>query len=661
MKQIKIPKSNVKEYHLVIDDYSGGSNTIISEARLGKKDSNKKYAVEATNIQQAQDGVWETRGGTDYYGAAISGASTIDGATEFVTSTGDREIIAVGGGKVWKSDDDGSTWSEITGATFTSGYRPYFMQFGDKLWISNAYDSLAVYDGTNLNDYTAISDPDTAPTLTRGTGLSTGSYTYYLRYTANNNVGNTNPSPALTITVDQPREQWTIADDEYIDYTITAVDGADSYDLWLGDVSGKEYYLGSTTTLTFRDQGDSVNVYREAPDDNTTSAPKFGTMELSGNRLWTTNDPSKEFRVYGTGTGQYLGYFSPFYGGFYIDLEKGGRFKPVSVVHYRTGKGDPIVTVLCTSPDGRGTIFQVELSSLTIGDTTFTVPVAYKLVGSIGADAPASVVKLLDNVGFMNKKGVYFLRNKQQMFNILSTDDMTAPIRDKFASLNESKITDACGYYAPPRLYFSASIGDKNDVTFVYDMERNNWTWGWNIGFKQFFEFTNSNNKTKLLTVPTSGNRLVEVSVNYLSDLGSAFLTQYLSPLIPINPKDHREQAKVQETIFELGNLRGTINVSLLGKTKSGDVTILATDTISSTVSNTGWGDDAFSDIQFSDTSNAPSTFAQSSKKKRLRVNKKVYATQYKVSSNNTDTYWQLLSIQSNGFRLPGRSPSTWN
>ncbi len=662
MRANRLPTSKINRYELVIDDYSGGSNTVISEARLGKKKSNNKYAVEATNLQQCQDGIWETRSGTGNFGVAISGASSLDGGIEYIDSDDTRHILIIGGGKLWDSTDDGATWSEISGATFASGYRPYFLQIKNQMWISNANDALAYFDGTNLNTFSAIADPVSAPTLSRGSGLTTGTYTYYVRYTANNDVGYTNPSPALTVTADKPREQWDIASSEYIDYTIPgAISDADSYDWWLGDVSGQEYHLGSSTELTFRDQGDSVNPYSETPDDNTTAAPTFGPMEMSGNRLWATKDPTNKWRVYGTGTGQYLGYFSPFYGGFWIDIEKGGRYKPISVVHYRTGKGDPIITVLCSSPDGLGTIFQVELSSLSVGDVTFTVPIAYKLVGSIGADAPASVTKFMDNVGFLNKKGVFFLRNKEQMFNVLATDDMTAPIRNQFQSLNESYIANACGYYSPPRLIFSATTGTVNDKTFIFDLEHRNWAWAWNIGFKQFFEYTDSNDNTHLLGIPTSGNRLVEISENYLSDLGQPYLAQYLSPLIPVNPDDPREQAKIQEVIFEIGNLLGDVDVAILGKTKSGDVTVAATDTVASTMSSTGWGDNAFSDLVFSDTANAPTTFAQSSRRKRLRVNKKFYATQYRVKSNSTDTYWQLLSIQANGFRLPGRSPSNWS
>lgn len=662
MKTIRLPSSKVQEFKPVLDDFSGGTNTVISEARLGKNPTNSKYAVESVNLQQCQDGIWETRPGLSYFGATVGSATSLDGASEYIASDDTRHLIVVGGGKVWKSINDGATWTELTGATFTAGYQVFFLQFKSQLWIANAHDPLAYYSGgSTLATYTALTDPASAPSLSRGSGLSTGSYTYYLRYTANNSIGYTNPSPALTVTSNYPRESWSTLTDGYIDYTLPAVTDAESYDLWLGDVSGQEYFLGSTATTTFRDTGLPVNIYRETPDDNTTGAPKFGPMELSGNRLWATKDVENPWRVYGTGTGQYLGYFSPFYGGFWMDLEKGGRYKPVGISHYRTGKGDPIITIFCSSPDGQGTTFQVELSSLTVGDVTFIVPVAYKLVGSTGSDASASVTKFLDNVGFINKKGVNFLRNKEQMFNILATDDMTGPVRNMFESLNESLIEKACGFYSPPRLMFSAAVGSENDIMFIFDLERRNWSWSWNVGFKQFFEYTDTAEKTRLLAIPATGTKLVEISSSYLSDFGEGFRQQYLSPLIPVDPKDHRMQAKIKEAIFELGNLIGTVSVAVLGKKKTREVSVLATDTLSSTSSSTGWGDDAWSTMQFSDTESTPTTFSQSSKKKRLRVNKKVYAYQYRVSSSAANTYWQLLSIQANGFKLPGNSPSAWD
>lgn len=653
---------NPGEWKHNLDTFNGGSMTVISDARLGKKASNTRYAVESTNIMQYEDGIWGPRPGTTYYGKEIPGVGGILHLAEYTKVDKTRELIAIcDDGKGYKSDNNGKTWTEVTGATWTLGDEFVSIQFKNQLWISNGEDPVAFYDGSTFSTFSEEDDPDQALTLTRGAGLSAGDYKYYVRFTINNTVGWTNPSPVLEVTADKPREQWDKASDEYIDYEIPAgFAGKESYDIWLGDVSGKEYLLGSTKELTFRDSGQPVNSFQEAPDDNITAAPLVSSMELSGNRMWATKDKNNPWRVYGTGTSQYLGYFSPFYGGFWVDLERGGKFYPVAVVHYRTGKGDPIATVLCSSADGTGTIFQIELSNITVGDVNIIVPVAYKIVGSVGTDAVGSVTKFGDNVAFLNKKGVNFLRNKAQLFNVLATDDMTAPFRDKFESLNRAQIHKAVGYFSAPRLLFSVPMGTDNDMTFVWDDERRNWTWAWTIGFKQFMEYTDTSGITHLLGIRKNDSKIIEISQNALADLGGPMFCQYVSPLIPIDANDHRVQARVKESIFEVGEVRGSLNVAVLGRTKKTDIKSVGNKTISSTFSNSGVGDDLASDMLASDTMDLPTIFSSSSVKKTVRPRKKVYAIKYRVTSNGVGNDWRLLSIQSSGPYIFKKSPSLW-
>lgn len=635
--------------------------TIISDARLGKRSSNHRYAVEATNLMQYEDGVWGPRPGTTYYGKAIPGVGGIVHLAEYTKLDKTRELVALAtDGKGYKSTNNGQTWTEVLGATWDPTGQVISLQFKSQLWISNGIDPLVYYDGSVFVPFTPIADPINAPSFTLGSGLSAGAYKYYVRYTANNSVGYTNPSPAVEIAVDKPRETWDRDAGEYVDIEIDAVGSAESYDIWLGESENNVSHLGSTIELTFRDFGQPTNSFREAPDDNITGAPKVASMELSGSRMWATKDVDNPWRVYGTGTSQYLGYFSPFYGGFWADLERGGKYYPIAVVHYRTGRGDPIATVLCSSADGSGTIFQIELQNITIGDVSITVPVAYKLVGSVGSDAVGSIVKFGDNIAFLNKKGAYFLRNKEQMFNVLSTDDMTAPFRNMFESLNGASIHKAIGYYWAPRLMFSVPIGDENDLTFVWDDERRNWTWAWNIGFRQIMEYTDTGGVTHLLAVRNSDSQVIEISSNVLSDLGQSMFCQYVSPLIPIDASDHRVQARVRETIFEMGEVRGSVNAAVLGRTRKADIAAVGGKTISSTYSNSGVGDNLWSDMLFSDTGDLPKTFSSSSVKKVIRPRKRLYAIKYRVTSNGVGNDWRLYSIQSHGSYVFKKSPSQW-
>ena len=647
-----------KKFLIKIDKFNGGTATLINPARLPTR-----FAVESENLIQDQDGIWRTRPGTDYYGNAISGISSFDGATEYVKNDGTREIIAIGGGSVYKSGDDGDSWTLVSGATFTSGYKITFLQINNLLYISNGYDYLAVYDGSSLSTYSSLSTPS-GLSGTRGSGLSSGSYNNYYRVVAVNSIGVTLPSASVNVTTDKDRDYWseTPSDNEKITLSWTAVSGATGYQIYWGRHDQEETLIGLSSTNSFVDEGEQIsphNPYIETPNDNTTAAPKFKSMDLSGNIIWATNDPNNEYRVYWSGGGQYLGSFSPFYGGGWVDCEPGGKNKTKSVVHYRTGKGEPIATVLASSGDGKGVTFQIQLTSVSVGDTSITVPVVYKLVGSIGTDAPYATTKVADNVFFLNKRGIYALRNKEQMFNVLSTDNLIQPIRDKFESINQSKIGEAVGYYRYPRVYFSLANGSENDITIFFDTERRNWSWKWTIGFSGFFEHTDTNGRTHFLAIPTSGNRLVEISDNFTGDFGQPFYQSYISPLVPID-KDLTTMAKIRNAIYELGHFSGSVKLEIIGIKADKEVSTLATKTVSSTIGTSGIGADLFSDFLFSDTNGTPTTFTYSTIKKKLNVGKKIYGIQFKVYTTN-EAYFELLSIQAKGFLIHKRPPSQWN
>jgi hypothetical protein len=652
--------SKRKDTLLTLDKFNGGSNSLVDEARM-----DPKFAVQSLNLIQVQDSIWKTRWGFNYYGVAIDGESSIDGATEYIKSDGTRELIAIGGttGGIFKSTDNGASWSQIGATTLTAGKTPFFLQIRSYLYIANGEDLLCYYDGSDIQTYSAINPPAWGGTpLTRGAGLSAGSYTLYYQVTALNSVGETVGNEEQSITVDKKRDSWdTTADDEYVDLDWDAVEGATRYNVYFSDETGHEIFLASVVETAYRDDGSSQpNEYIEIPDDNTTAAPKFTHMESSGNRMWATGDPDNPFRVYASGVGQYLGYFSPFYGGMWVDLEKGGRERPQAVTHYRTGKGDPIATVLCSSPEGSGSIWQIEMTAITVSDVTFSVPITYKIVGSIGTDAPLSVVKARDNIGFGNKKGFFFLRNKEQLFNVLSTDEASQMIRPNWRSLNGSVISKMCAYYYDGKVFISVPEGSSNDLICIIDLERNNWNWKWTRGVKRFFEYTDDGGKSHFLAIPTTGGRLWEISENYTgSDFGGAFYQGYISPLIPVS-KDKTGVLKTKHAIVELGRPRGSLTYEVLGIEAKKGFSSLGSKTISDSVSNMGFSWDRFSTIRFSTTSGTPSTYTQATVKKALKLRKRVYAIQHKVYSTSTNTDFSLLSFQVKGRLLPKKVPSTW-
>jgi hypothetical protein len=650
--------SKGNEWNVILDKFNGGTSTLLDEARIGLN-----QAKETINLIQVQDGLWKPRWGSAYYGQAISGESSILGSKEFIKSDGTRELIAIGGttGKFFKSIDGGA-WSEISGAVFSITRKPFFLQINNYLYITNGYDPLTRYNGSSLTQYTQISAPG-GVSLTRGSGLSAGSYNLYYQITAINSIGETVGSIEQTITVNKDRDSWLGAtSNEYVDISWSAVTGATRYQVYFSTESGQETLLDSTNTTSYRDDNVTTpNPYVFVPQDNTTGAPKFSQMELSGNRIWATKDPQNKYRVYFSGVGQYIGYFSAYYGGGWVDLEKGGRETPQYVGHYRTGKGDSAATVLCSTPEGIGAIWQITLEAVTIGDSTFTVPIPVKIVGTIGADAPYAVVKAGDNLIFNNKRGVFSLGNKENISNVLATNELSGPIRPSYRGLNLSKIENFSGYWYDAKIFFSLTEGSgENDCIVIYDMERKNWNYKWTIGVKQFTEYTDSSGNTHFLGIPSNGGQLIEMSENISGDLGQSFRTSFISGLIPIS-RNKKIFAKVKEALIEIGRPRGTVNFEVLGIEKKKGFSSLGSKVITDSVSTIDFCNELFDDYAFDEDRSVPKSFSQASVKKRLRVRKLLNAIQFHVYSDTADTDYTILSIMAEGRVIPTRAPSDWN
>ena len=644
-------KTRRKKLTMEIKNFIGGSNRLLDEARVRPNE-----AVTAKNLIQVQDGLWKPRWGTDYYGADIT--EDIDGAAEYVTSTATTELIIIAGGKAYKSTDGGS-WSELSGATFTTGEQCYFMQIAGYLYIANGTDALARYNGTSLSTYTELSAPANL-SASLASGLSSGSYTYYGQVTALNDVGETVGSTEASITVNKKRDSWTAGSD-ILNWSWDAVTSANRYQLYVSDETGDENLLTSTTDTNFDDDGSlDINTYVEPPLQNTTGAPKFKSMAISNNRVWATNDPDEKYKVYFSGTGQYIGNFSDFYGGGWINLEKGGREMPTKILHYQSGTGEGKATVLARTPEGRGAVWQLDITSATVGDTSFSIPSAAKVVGSFGTDSILGAVQTDNDILFPNKRGMYSLGPEKNYYGILRTNELTSRIRPYWRALNGSQLPNICSYFYDSKVFISVPITSAgNNRIIIYDTERRNWTVDWTIGAKQFLEYTDTDGTTHLLYVPLSGSKLIEISEYIAGDLGEAFSTEYKSGRMPVS-KLWKDFIKVNKVFIKLGNPRGTINFEISGTEKNKPFESIAVKTISPAASNTGMGYDLMGDVQMGDSEATPNTFADSSDPRFAKIRKKMRDIQLRVYSDTYDTDYILQGFIIEGRQISTTPPSSW-
>lgn len=653
-------------YEEVFKNFGDGVISVLGEARL------PKTAVKrAKNLLQVEDNIFATRPGSHEYGEVFTGP--IAGGCEFVKDNGDgtttQYILIIDNG-VPKYSQDGGSWTTITGVTFDPDAPMCFLQLREQVLMANAVDPFSFLDIATMDifQFSGIATPST-PSLTLGSGLAAGSYNAYYQISAVNEVGETVASAEADISVNARRDDWSGITNANVKLTWPAVTGALRYNIFYADQTGFCVYLDSieaTASPEYTDNGTvAVNDFIESPVSDTTSGPKFGQMRLSGNRVWSTGDPEHPQRSYWMGTGAYSKSISPFFGGGYVDIEKGGRERPRVVVHYRDGRGTPLATVLTSDPDGNGSTCHIELITQAIGDTQITIPAVYKVLGSVGTTSPLGVIESKNNIYFPTVKGFYSLGSKPQLLNVLTTDEVSANIRPDIKAIKVTAMDKICGIEWDGKLLWSVAYNSEvNNRIFVLDLEKRNWNpEGFDFGAKQFFMYTDNDGVSHLLCVPVVGNKLIEISDRFVDDNGKPIETHLQLGITHVSA-DHIQFAHIDRVYVELGRPRGLINVSISGAERSLEFHRIVSKAISGFVGTSdvaaGFSTYGFSSRFFSYSARAATAFALSSVKKWVKVNKLLNNYQIDITSNSLNTYYAVNQIIVVGRFVPTSPPSRW-
>lgn len=661
---LKLPTKIPTLAYQTLGNWKMGVITLIDKSRVPTN-----ALIEAKNCFLREDGIPSPRPGVDWYGTAPS-SSAIDGGFLYYTDAGVPHLIVVAGGTVYRSTNDGTSWSTCSGATLTSGSKVYAVQDHSYLYLTNKADNIVRYDGTTtLVTYTALTSP-AAPTIVE-TGLVGTGYNHYYKATAVNTVGFTVASAASAVVQSAlNRSNWSAATNNAA-LTIAATAGASRYDLYVSEDNVDYFYLDTVIpatvggAATYMDDGSApVQTNILAPVDNTTQGPIIQRLEQIGTRLWGVNDLNNPWRVWFSGSGQYAGYFSSAYDGGYIDLMKGSQYRPVRVVDYRDGKGTPYATVWMKSPDGRGCIWQISLETLTVGTITFTAPNAFRLPGSRGTDAPESVVNVLNDYVFYNSQAFYNLGNQRNMpVPVLSTDESSANIRPTVRGIDPVAASGICSIYFEARIYFSVPYGSStNNTTTVYDTEQKAWLpEAFTIGFERFLQYPDTAGSRHLLAWKPGDTRLSQISDSIKGDYGQAFAVSLTTGLYPTT-KNRFDFMFEEEAEVEFSQPQGSIVVELIGIERTAGYGTIKSETITAAYTTTNTGHDTFlhDSSEHDLTAGTIATLSESSVKRYFTVQKELNAYQWHVSCYSADAYFLLRTLQLSGRSTNAGKPRAW-
>lgn len=651
--------SSPSPQYLTLENFKRGVITLIDKSRIPRNG-----LEEADNLFLYEDGQPGPRPGVNWYGSALPNGEAVDGY-DYFDFEGVIHLVATGGGIVYRSVDDGLNWTVCTGATPTAGIDMNMNQNGSLLYLTNGVDNIVLYDGTTtLQTYTALTTPVAPTVVETGSGLTSGTaYQYYYKCAAVNTVGFSVASVASTvIQTGIPRESWAPGTN-YATLTLPALQATQTrYDVFVSEDNLNYYYLGSTATITFVDDGTwVVSPSTLAPTGNTTQGEKYAELKNVGSRMYGVRNPDHRYRIGFTGAGTYAGSFSPAYDGGYLDWQIGGKFIPVQVEDYRNGKGDPLATIWCKSADGQGCVLQMSLDTLTIGDVSITVPSAYKLPGSRGTPSHGSVVNVLNDYMFYNQQAFYNLGSRAQYLNLLSTDESSANIRPTVRRITATAEDKICSVYFDARVYFSVPYGSStNNFTAVYDTERKAWLpKAFTLGFKKFLRYTDTLGAHRLLALKPGDNRLSEIGTNIQGDYGLPFQTSLLTGLYS-TVKNRFEFQFTEEGEVEFSNPQGTINVELIGIERSRGFRSLSTNPVTSTTTQTGWDSFLWDTTLWDDTTNVVDPFSESSVKRYFLVQKELNALQWHITTDSIDGKYVLRTLQTWGTETNAGKPRSW-
>jgi hypothetical protein len=654
------PTSFPKPDYLTCGNFKRGVITLIDKSRLPLD-----ALAELTNGWLVEDGQPSLRPGIGWFGTASPNSAAIDGY-DYFDFGGVIHLVIAAGGNIYRSTDNGITWTICSGGTTTSGVEVNFNQYNSYLYITTgaSADNILRYDGTTtLQVYSSLTTP-AAPTAT-ATGAGT-TYTYYYKISAVNQIGFSSASAKLTVQHGTPRSAWDKTSN-YMTLTLPAYQTNQTrYDIYFSEDDLNYYYLDSITTpnTSYKDDGTAVVIpSTTAPTTNTTTGPKVAELTNVGSRMYGVRDYNNRYRIWFTSGSAPYGTFSSGYDGGYLDWQPGGKFFPVHVEDYRDGKGSPVATIWCNSADGQGCIIQMSLETLTVGSISITVPSAYRLPGSRGTPSPHSVVNVLNDYVFYNSQAFYNLGSRPQLLQILSTDETSANIRPTVRTISHSAEAGICAVYYYAKVYISVPYNSgTNNYTIVYDTERKAWLpTAFDKGFKKFLRYTDTSGSQHLLGLKPGDNRLSEISEGIQGDYGVAFNHNLLTGLYPLT-KNRFDFQFVEELQWEFSNPQGSLFVELFGYERSkGFKSIkLAPVSVSGTVTNAGWDTEAWDTHVWDDTSVVPTVVSESSVKRYTPVQAELNSAQFHVYSSSLDTRYVLRTLQTWGTPTDGGHPASW-
>lgn len=612
-----------------------------------------------TNMEVIQDSIVRPRPPLIRYGTQA--ANTIIGRMK-VRYDGMRKQFfmqnVAGVGKLYSQTDGGSF--TLLGGAYDDEAWAMGVQAKDKVYIFNEVDKLSYVDlsDDSVNVYTALTTPSISSVVYTGTA---GTTTHYYRVSANNSVGESIASAVSSDNLAKDRDSW-IENTDYIDITWGAVSNATSYTIYYSsnNIDFYELYSVNSTSLTFRDLGTlAQNIFKLAPEGNSTEGPIFRWMYVDAKNsqiFGIATDNKFYYSAPGATTANTSADFSPFNGGGYVTIDEGSDTYLNFIDGFRTGKGDPVVTVSARGAAGKGKLFHVSFETLTVGDQTIVYPFIIEANGQASTYAPRATIKERDALWYPTGTDFKSTGTSQNIVNILTTNNVSQAINDvDVPRIDLANLDKAVGVSNMDKLYFALPVGstENNEIWYMDLARKNLWVLRWPIAAKDMWLYEDNDGATHFCVLVN----------NVILEFTRAGGQTHQDDDEAWSSRVAFESMVWDESGIILGSIRnqyfkflfpkGEIQVNATGLTRKGVQQSVGSDTFTVTTTYTGIGQwDYSGDYMYGDDIGTINSFGKSVAVLRIKPRGLLAQLSWEVIADTSGTDYMLSTVTTRGFAL---------
>lgn len=532
-----------------------------------------------------------------------------------------------------------ASYSMITGASWPSGYQAEMTQLDNKIYITSPQRELVRYDGSTLIGFATIATP-TASGISNLSGASGigDVHTVSYRISAEGRIGETLASTAISLASVQENPENARVRISWA--AVSAASGDLTGYVIYGRTPGNEtfmYRVGSDA-LTFEDDGAvTPSTIIEPPTADSTGGPKAKYVARYKDRLIIAgidNDPTMVM-ISGPVPNQEKFHWS--YGGGWvlIDPDSGEDITGLGVLR------DKILVFKERS------IWELTLSTVTIGNFTVVDPVYQLLTSSHGCVAHKTIAAVEDDLFFLSRRGVYAVGYKPNLLNVISTTEISARVRDKLDGINPNKWDLASADYRDYKYVLAYPEAGQNtpNKQIIFDRERAAWMGPWTVASNNLFRYYDSTNTEKFVYGSTASPYVFEESSDYATDDGTA-----ISTTLRTRKEDFEtwNLFKTMKDVFlQFRDVVGSINVDVFIEDRSGTTKTAKSFSINPQTGNSGWGSSSWANsAQWGDSEESAGGGDLSEILRWVELNDTARAIQLQItSSGGADTY-KLLGIK---------------